>query len=363
MLRIGSVTRPSRTSHQVTRRTSGSAASAVVRKTWPAVDDVLEHARLHVGVELGQRIVEQEHRRAADRPRHRPHLGQAQGERHQPLLAARAVEAQVAPVHLDQQVVAVRADQRLASARLLGKPRLEGGQEPGLSRLGPEGRAVLEMHRARSGQRGIEPARFRLERLHRGPAARHQLQADPRELLVPRREGRAQPRTGDPVLQEVIAAGDDLAIPAEAAQVGRVELAREAVDEVAAGLGALGQDGQVLPAEPDRAGPGTPFATHSPASVLARHDRAANGADRLPATHLTAHEGAGRAPAEHVGRLGSAERATKHEDAEPFEQIGFALSVRSREDVQVGRRREREGSIVAKIGQFYPVNFQRFSLP
>ena len=32
-------------------------------------------------------------------------------------------------------------------------------------------------------------------------------------------------------------------------------------------------------------------------------------------------------------------------------------------DVQMGRRREREGSIVAKIGQFYPVNFQRFSLP
>src|SRR5258705_7554254 len=161
----------------------------------------------------------------------------------------------------------------------------------------------------------------------------------------------------------MIAAGHDLAVPTEAAKVRRVQFPGEPVDEIAAGLGSLGQDGEVLPAEADCASPGTSFTAHTPAAVFPLHDRAANGACRLTAADLPTHEGAGRAPAEHVCRLGPAERAANQQDTEALEEVSFALSVRAREDVQVGRRRERKGSIVAKIGQFYPVNFQRFSLP
>src|SRR5216683_4614407 len=147
----------------------------------------------------------------------------------------------------------------------------------------------------------------------------------------------------------MVAARHDLAIPGEPTQVRRIELARKAVDEVTAGLRPPIQDGQVLPAKPDRASPGTSFTTDAPASVFPQDDRAADGAHRLTAADLPTHEGAGRAPAEHVRRLGPAERATDQEDTEPLEQVGFALCVRAREDVQVGRRRERKGSIVAKI--------------
>ena len=140
---VGSVTRPSRTSHQAARPVSGSATSAVVRKTWPALGHVLQHAGLHLGIQLGERVVEQQHRRAADRARHRPRLGEAQRERHQPLLSARAVETQIALVHLDQEIVAMRPDHRLASPRLLDEVLVERGQDVGLGRVRREARRCI----------------------------------------------------------------------------------------------------------------------------------------------------------------------------------------------------------------------------
>ena len=68
------------------------------------------------------------------------------------------------------------------------------------------------------------------------------------------------------------------------------------------------------------------------------------------------------------GLVGGALRAAltpwnEQQDAERLEEVCFPLRVQSGKDVEVGRRRERKASIVAKIRQFYPVNLQRFSLP
>jgi len=324
---------------------------------------VLEHAGFHLRVQLGQRVVEQKHRRAADRSRHRARLGQTQGQGHQPLLASRAVETQVSAVHLDEEIVAMRSDDGLPAPNLLREPRLQGGHDVRRAGLGGKTATVAHGDLAGSGQRRIQGARLLLERLQGGATPPDDLEPDPRELLAPRGERAAERGAGEPALQEVIPAREDLAVATHPAQVGRVELTRESVDEAPARLRAVGEDGQVLPPEADGARPGATLASHAPGTVIAARDGATDRAHRVGTPDIAGHEGARRVPAEHVRRLGATKRAAKEQDAERFEEVRLALSVEAAQDVQVGRRREGEGSIVAKIRQFYPVNLQRFSLP
>src|SRR5258705_2095744 len=239
----------------------------------------------------------------APRRRPRPRLGKPQCERHQPLLSARAVETQIALVHLDQEIVAMRPDHRLASPRLLDEVLVERGQDVGLGRVRRESPAVSQGHVPRSGQRRVERAGLLLEGLQRAAASGHQLEADPRELLAPWGERAAERGTRHPALEQMIAPRQDLAVASEATQVSRVELAREAVDEVAARLRPLGQDREILPAEADRARPGTAFAADTPATVLALDDGAAHHAHRVTPPDLASHDRAGRVPAEHVRPL------------------------------------------------------------
>src|SRR4029077_13517694 len=99
-------------------------------------------------------------------------LGQAQRQRDEALLAARAERARVDTVELDREIVAVRADQRQAAAQLLTLPVLERRQESSrLSRLAERG-PVPDLYlgsRAREGR--VHARELRLQSRHRLPAA------------------------------------------------------------------------------------------------------------------------------------------------------------------------------------------------
>ena len=93
-------------------------------------------------------------------------------------------------VELDREVVAVRTNQRLAPAHLLGARALEGRHES--RRLRSPRRSPLRYVtwtlRCRARQRRIHARNLGLQRRDRPPAPVDQLHADRGELLVPRRE-------------------------------------------------------------------------------------------------------------------------------------------------------------------------------
>src|SRR2546425_6527687 len=93
--------------------------------------DLAQDVAAHDGAQLRQGVVEEQHGSGAGRLRHGQYLRQPQRQRQEPLLTARAERPRVRAVQLDGEVVAVRADEREAAARLLGPAPLEGRQERG----------------------------------------------------------------------------------------------------------------------------------------------------------------------------------------------------------------------------------------
>ena len=320
------------------------------------------------GIELGQRVVQQQHRRAADRPLHRPRLGQAQGERHQPLLAPRAEEPQVPAVAARPARSSRCGPTSVCPRRALPRETAPRGRarKPVRRRLRPELPPIPELDLARARQRPDRAARA--SRSSASTAGRRRRAARGRRARAARSTARG-PRAARPGDRR--SGGDGCGAPppagtGRAPRVCRIELAGEAVEEVAARLRPPVDDGQVLPAERDHARPGTPFAAHSPGpSSRGARSRGESARGVSPRRISPPTNGAGGAPARAFGRLGSAERAAdaggRRGPSRRF-VLPWALGpVRMfRSGAGVSERR----SIVAKIGQLYPVNIHPIrSLP
>src|ERR1041384_2129334 len=72
--------------------------------------EMIEQVRVALRVELARDVVEQQDRRTPVWPREHRELGRLPGQHDRAQLALRGVRAGLAPVELEHQVVAVRAD-------------------------------------------------------------------------------------------------------------------------------------------------------------------------------------------------------------------------------------------------------------
>ena len=172
-LREATVSRPlsaacrTRPSAIATRSTSSSSAPGTCAEVGRG-DHALAAAAQHVdqplparGVELAHHVVEQQQRRGAALGGQLLALGQQQREQPEPLLAARAVGAQLAAVAPEREVVAVRA--------VAGEAALEVAVgalgELGGERLGRLARASAAGRRARPRPRGRAPPAWAAKRV------------------------------------------------------------------------------------------------------------------------------------------------------------------------------------------------------
>ena len=141
----------------------------------PSPRSISASSRAAVGVELAHDVVEQHERHRVARRRERLALGEQQRQQRQPLLALRAVRAQLAPVAQQRDVVAVRA--------VAGEAALEVGVDA-LGELGGElvgvggarARPVAQLGPVAEPERGGD----------RGEARREQL--DDRRAVVAQRD-------------------------------------------------------------------------------------------------------------------------------------------------------------------------------
>src|SRR6266542_438432 len=325
---------------------------------------MLQDPRAGPRVQLGQGIIQQENRRAADRLRHGSPLRQAQRQRHQSLLATRSTAPEITPVEFDHHVITVRAQQGHPAARLLAEPALEDMAKSVLRRVVPERTPVLEMNLAATRQLGIQTRQLPLNRPDRRPSPAEQLEPHPDELLVPWLELCAEIHHLQPSLEETIASLQDLAVPTPRRQVGWVELPSEAVEEITPRLGRSVNDSHVLPAEGNDAGPCTAFSRHRPDPVLARLDHAPETSRPLSSPQLTCHHrGLWAVPARELRCPGPAEGSSDQEDPEPLQEIGLPPSIGARNNVEARRRREGEGVEVPKIGELYGLDMHPIAAP
>ncbi len=123
---------PGRTSPGVTTRScagaSGSASAPVaVTSVWPSVAETLAEHAPAVGVELRQRVVEQQQRRHA-RPATASSSASASSSEStaMPLLALRPERPEVAVAGEDADLVEVRAEPGRAALEVAGEPVVEG---------------------------------------------------------------------------------------------------------------------------------------------------------------------------------------------------------------------------------------------
>ena len=91
----------------------------VVMKAWGSVPDAAHEVGAAHRIELAEDVVEQEQWRFALRRGEQVHLGQLEGQDGGALLAARGEGGQGPSVELEDDVVAVRADERGAVPELL----------------------------------------------------------------------------------------------------------------------------------------------------------------------------------------------------------------------------------------------------
>ena len=128
-------------------RAAAGTAAAVVITTCPA-GRCCEQRRRPAGVELGQHVVEHEHRRRPGALGDQPVGGEPQRQRQRALLALRGVGARRQPVDRQRQLVAVRPDRRHAAPDV-GVARLgERGGQPGCAATAGRRSAATSVGRA-----------------------------------------------------------------------------------------------------------------------------------------------------------------------------------------------------------------------
>jgi hypothetical protein len=104
---------------------------------------VLDEGASPIRVELGEHVVEQEHRWAADALAHQAVCGESQRQRQAALLALRGVRARRHRPQRDLEVVPVRSHRAHGAAHVVGAGRGERVGETG----GTPRRGVRERHR------------------------------------------------------------------------------------------------------------------------------------------------------------------------------------------------------------------------
>ena len=188
-------------------RSSATAPGATRRRTTPAAPapghvrevrrgdhalprgpDALDEALAALGVELAHDVVEEQHRRRAALLLERRAFGEQQRQQRQPLLALRPVDAQLAPVAQQEQLVAVRAVTGEAAVQVGVEPLRELGGEL-LGRLGLGARAIAKRRGAEEPELGGDRREACVEVSDRAGTVVPQRDAVARELEVPGRRG------------------------------------------------------------------------------------------------------------------------------------------------------------------------------
>ncbi len=119
------------------------ARSVVAITLWPPAAQLAGKQLAALAVELAHDVVEQHQRRAAAFAGQHRALGQQQRQQRQALLALGAVDAQLAPVAQDRELVAVGPVAGEATLEVAGQPLAQLGQELLLAG-GARARPVLE---------------------------------------------------------------------------------------------------------------------------------------------------------------------------------------------------------------------------
>ncbi len=156
-------------------------------------------------------------------------------------------------------------------------------------------------------------------------------------------------RASSTALEENRPPGEDLPVLHEGREVARIEPTGEAVQEVPPGSGPAGENGQVLPAERDRAGPLAVGADRLPAPALGLLKGPAKGPGAVPAANLPRDRRRRRSPPRQLGEAGGAERAARQQDRDALQKIRLALGVPPDEEVQLGRGTIGKGTVITEF--------------
>jgi hypothetical protein len=105
---------------------------------------VIEDLRAHPWIQLGQRIIEQQHWWGTDRLTDGASLSQPQCQGHQPLLPARPEAPEIPTIELDDEIIAMRSHQRRATLDLIAKAPLERLQKSALRAVVAERSSIVE---------------------------------------------------------------------------------------------------------------------------------------------------------------------------------------------------------------------------
>jgi hypothetical protein len=106
--------------------------------------DMAQDAPLDTGIELGQRIVQQDDRGASDRLFNRGRFRETQCQRHQALLSPRSERSEVTSLQSDEKIVSVGTNERLAPADFLGKASAQALMKKGCRGHITQCRSILD---------------------------------------------------------------------------------------------------------------------------------------------------------------------------------------------------------------------------
>ena len=147
-----------------------------------------QHAALDTRIELGQRIVQQEHRGAADRLFDGGRFRETQCQRHQALLSPRSERSEVTSLQRNEEIVSVGTNERLAPADLLRKTSAQELMKRRRCGRITQCRSILDSNTPTTPQRRIQAFRLRAQSHDALPAPGHNLHAEIDDLLIPRFE-------------------------------------------------------------------------------------------------------------------------------------------------------------------------------
>jgi hypothetical protein len=154
----------------------------------------------------------------------------------------------------------------------------------------------------------------------------------------------------------VVARSQNLPIPAMSREMGGLYLGREAIDEVAPGLGSSREDGQILPSKGNGTRPRARLTRDDPPAIFSLADASAHLALDISTRDTSAEGSRGSTPEGQIHRLGATKRSSHEQDTHRFQEVGFPLGVGTTQDVQAGFRMEGKGAIITKFSDSYPLD-------
>ncbi len=225
----------------------------MVRNTCPTRETWLNTRALNTRIELGQRIVQQDDRGAADRLFDGGRFRETQCQRHQALLSPRSERAEVTSLQSDEEIVSVGTNERLAPADFLRKASAQALMKRRRRGHITQCRSILDSNAPTPPQGRIQAFSLSAQSHDALPAPGNNLHAEVDDLLIPRFETTLTSATTD--LEEMIATRENLSVPPVGRRIRRIYLCDEPVQEVAARLRCPIDDGQISPSKRDHPRP------------------------------------------------------------------------------------------------------------